>query len=267
MSGLFNPFPRYLQIRQILTRRLAEGYAPGDRFPTEQQLCAEFDVSRETVREALLGLEREGLIARRRGSGTVVARLPERAPDQRFTGLVEDYTELKLNTDVDVIRAGPEKTPARVAAALDLDRGGEVYRILRLRRVDGAPFACHDAFLPADIGAELARLDLTHTTLFRELRRTLDLELAEVYQHIEAAAAETAMAKLLEVEVGAPLLVTRRALNHRRKGGPTMLFETHFRADRYYYSVQRDPRKLQRGKNERQPGKRAAAATANRPLR
>src|SRR5687768_9177032 len=136
MSGFFNPFPRYLQIRNILIRRLSEAYAPGDRFPTEQQLCVEFDVSRETVREALAGLEREGLIARRRGSGTAVARLPERAPDQRFTGLVEDYTELKLNTDVDVIRAGTEKAPARVAAALDLGGGGEIYRILRLRRVE-----------------------------------------------------------------------------------------------------------------------------------
>jgi GntR family transcriptional regulator len=260
MSGFFNPFPRYLQIRNILIRRLSESYAPGDRFPTEQQLCVEFDVSRETVREALLGLEREGLIARRRGSGTVVARLPERAPDQRFTGLVEDYTELKLNTDVDVIRAGAEKALARVAAALDLGRGGgEIYRIRRLRRVEGTPFACHDAFLPAAIGAELARLDLSHTTLFRELRRTLDLELAEIWQHIEAGGADTAMARLLDVEVGAPLLITRRALNHRRKGGPTMLFETHFRADRYYYSVER--------KNERQSRPRNAPGSANRPLR
>ena len=241
MSAFFNPFPRYLQIRNILIRRLGEGFAPGDRFPTEQQLCVEFDVSRETVREALLGLERDGLIARRRGSGTVVVRLPERAPDERLTGLVEDYTELKLNTDVDVIRAGLEKPPARIAAALGLGRGDAFYRILRLRRVDGKPFACHDAFLPATIGAELACLDLSHTTLFRELRRTLDLELAEIYQHIEAIAADTAMARLLEIDVGAPLLVTRRALSHRRKGGPTMLFETFFRADRYYYSVQRDP--------------------------
>lgn len=253
---LFNPFPRYLQIRNILTRRLSEGFAPGDRFPTEHELCSEFDVSRETVREALLGLETAGLISRRRGSGTVVLRLPERARDERLTGLVEDYTELKLNTDVEVIQTGIEKPPARISAMLELPRGQEVFRIVRLRRVEGKPFAFHDAFVPRDIGVELARLDLTHTTLFRELSRTLDLELAEVYQHIEASAADPAIAKLLEIDVGAPLLVTRRALNHKRKGVPTMLFETYFRADRYYYSVQLDPATGKRAKKPAQRGDR-----------
>ena len=260
-SEFFNPFPRYLQIRNILVRRLSDGFAPGDRFPTEHQLCSEFGVSRETVREALLGLESDGLISRHRGKGTVVVRLPERPRDERLTGLVEDYTELKLNTDVDVIRAGIEKPPARIATALQLGRGDEVFRILRLRRVDGKPFACHDAFLPRDVGAELARLDLTHTTLFRELRRTLGIELAEIYQHIDAAAADTGVAKLLEIDVGAPLLVTRRALNQKRKGVPTMLFETYFRADRYYYSVQLDqgPGKRVRAKGAAQRDERLGA--------
>jgi hypothetical protein len=36
--------------------------------------------------------------------------------------------------------------------------------------------------------------------------------------------------------------VTRRALGHDGKRAPTMLFETYFRADRYYYSVQIDKR-------------------------
>jgi DNA-binding GntR family transcriptional regulator len=164
--------------------------------------------------------------------------LPERVRDERLTGLVEDYTELKLNTDVDVIQAAVERPPARVAAALELRGGEALFRILRLRRVDGTPFACHDAFLPESIGAELTKLDLTHTTLFRELHRTLDLELVEIYQRIEAASADPGMAKMLEIAVGEPLLVTRRALTHKRGNGATMLFETYFRADRYYYTVQ-----------------------------
>jgi GntR family transcriptional regulator len=234
-SDFFNPFPRYLQIRNILHRRLADRFAPGERFPTEHELCSEFGVSRETIREALLGLENEGLIARHRGKGSVVLRLPNSASDERLTGLVEDFTELALDTDVDVVRMGIEKVPVKIATALRIDRGAELFRILRLRRVEGKPFAFHDAFLPPDIGSKLARLDLTHTTLFRELRRAA-VKVTEIYQHIDAIVAEVSMAKLLEVAV----------------------FETYFRADRYYYSVQVDQRhrKPMRNKEKQEAARR-----------
>ena len=237
-SAFFNPFPRYLQIRNLLLRRLGEGFAPGDRFPTEHQLCSEFGVSRETVREALVGLEAQGFIERHRGKATTVVRLPDRTSDERLTGLVEDFTELKLNTRADVVSADIQKAPQRVASALDLKGDKEVFRILRLRQVDGKPFACHETFLPVNIGLEIASLDLSHTTLFRELSRTLALKLTEIHQHIDAVPADIGMAKLLEIDVGAPLLVTRRAVGHNGADVPTMLFESYFRADRYYYSVQ-----------------------------
>ncbi len=233
-----NLFPLYLQVRNILVRRLSDGFAPGDRFPTEHQLCGEFGVSRETIREALRGLENDGLIARHRGKGAFVARLPDTPQDERLTGVAESFTELKLDTDVEVLRTGIEPLPARVATALRLERNKLAYRIQRLRRVDGEPLAFHDAFLPLDFGTKLARLDLTHTTLFAELRQTLGLKLVEIYLHIDAMTADVALAKLLKIEVGMPILVTRRALSHARSGPPTMFFEGYFRSDRYYYSVQ-----------------------------
>lgn len=237
-SEFFNLYPRHRQIRNILARRLGEGFAPGDRFPTEHQLCDEFGVSRETVRQALHGLERDGFISRHRGKGSFVLRVPDTAEDERLTGLVEGFTELKLDTQVEVIKTGVEKPPARIATALRLDPDAQLFRITRLRRVNRKAFAFHDALLPRDVGAELARLDLTRTTLFRELRQTLGIKLVEIYQHIDAITADFALAKILQTEVGVPLLVTRRAITHVPSGSPTMFFETYFRADRYYYSVQ-----------------------------
>jgi DNA-binding GntR family transcriptional regulator len=233
-----NLFPLYLQVRNILIRRLADGFAPGDRFPTEHQLCDEFGVSRETIREALRGLESDGLIARHRGKGAFVARLPDTARDERLTGVAESFTELNLDTEVEVLKTEVEPIPTRVASALHLERGEPLFRIQRLRRVEGGPLAVHDAFLPVNFGAKLAQLDLTHTTLFTELRETLGLRLVEIYLQIDAIAASMPLARLLRVEAGMPLLVTRRVLSHVRSGLPTMFFEGCFRSDRYYYSVQ-----------------------------
>jgi GntR family transcriptional regulator of arabinose operon len=64
---------KYLSIVQWAKRAIADrGLAPGDRFPSETQLCQEHEVSRQTVRQALAVLEREGVLSRRRGSGTFV---------------------------------------------------------------------------------------------------------------------------------------------------------------------------------------------------
>ena len=252
-SEFFNVFPRYLQVRNMLTRRLGDGFAPGDRFPTEHQLCDEFGVSRETVREALRGLESEGLIVRHRGKGSFVARVPDTLQDERLTGLVEDFTELKLDTEVEVVRTGLEKPPGRIASALGLEPSAQLFRISRLRRVEGELFAYHEAYVPRRFGAALASLDLTRTTLFRELRDRLGIKLIEIYQHIDAITADVVLAKKLEIQVGMPILVTRRALTHLRSRSPTMFFETYFRADRYYYSVQPG-------------GERSARAAARRRL-
>jgi DNA-binding GntR family transcriptional regulator len=58
--------------------------APGDRL-REEQLAGALDVSRGPIRDALLQLEREGLIVRRRNRGAVVASLSRADLDEVFS--------------------------------------------------------------------------------------------------------------------------------------------------------------------------------------
>lgn len=65
--------PLYFQLVIILENRIETGgYKPGQRFPSEQELCDEFGVSRAVVRPALEILEREGRVERIKGRGTFV---------------------------------------------------------------------------------------------------------------------------------------------------------------------------------------------------
>ncbi len=70
--------PLSLQIHTRLQQRILQGeWAYGAMLPSEHELCAEYGVSRGTIRLALADLEKEGLIRRERGRGTFVARLPQ----------------------------------------------------------------------------------------------------------------------------------------------------------------------------------------------
>src|SRR5688500_13009301 len=67
--------PRYRQIAEYL-RGLVEAGAPGDRLPSDAELCARFEVSRMTARQAVDVLLADQLVLRRRGKGTFVAERP-----------------------------------------------------------------------------------------------------------------------------------------------------------------------------------------------
>jgi GntR family transcriptional regulator, transcriptional repressor for pyruvate dehydrogenase complex len=57
------------QVRQILKDAILDGkLKPGEKIPTEEEITRQFGVSKVTVREALRGLESEGLIEIRRGA-------------------------------------------------------------------------------------------------------------------------------------------------------------------------------------------------------
>jgi GntR family transcriptional regulator len=234
--SFLDPFPKYLQIRQILMRRIERGMRVGDQLPTEHGLCEEFGVSRETVRDALWGLEADGVISRTPGQGTFVARLPPASRETRLTGLTEDFSRFKLDTQARVLAKGPVLPPPSVADVM-ASRGEEmVYRIFRLRFFERQPFALHEAFLPLDVGVRVARQELGNTSIVHVLRSSLRLDIWEDHQRIEAQAADTEVARLLEIGIAAPVLgiVRHFKVDDDR---PIVLFRSHYRADRYYYTV------------------------------
>ena len=61
---------KYKWLASTLKESIASCLEQGkDKLPTEKQLCEQYKVSRQTVREALAILEKEGLILRKQGSG------------------------------------------------------------------------------------------------------------------------------------------------------------------------------------------------------
>ena len=75
---------KYLQLAALLRERIQGGeLKPGEKLRSENELTAAYGCSRQTVRHALSLLEEEGLLARRRGSGTYVKGFREMPPENR----------------------------------------------------------------------------------------------------------------------------------------------------------------------------------------
>jgi GntR family transcriptional regulator len=67
------PIPRYVQLADLFRQRVDKGeWQPGRRLPSIDELMAQFDVARVTVRQAIALLADEGLLSPERGRGTFV---------------------------------------------------------------------------------------------------------------------------------------------------------------------------------------------------
>jgi multiple sugar transport system substrate-binding protein len=68
-----SPIPIYHQLQTLIREKIACGaWRPGDRIPTEHDLCEMYNISRSPVRQALSELAQEGVLVRRPGRGTFV---------------------------------------------------------------------------------------------------------------------------------------------------------------------------------------------------
>jgi GntR family transcriptional regulator, hexuronate regulon transcriptional repressor len=82
--------------RKLIDELVGGKYAVGDRLPAERELSADYDVSRPTVREAIIALEVQGLVDVRVGSGAYVKRLPGKGDVPGFNVSAFELTEARL---------------------------------------------------------------------------------------------------------------------------------------------------------------------------
>ncbi len=84
--------PKYQAVADALRRDIAAGvYQDGETLLTEAELKIRFGVSRQTVRQAIALLESDGLVIRRRGSGTYVSHGPRKRTGVVQVGVITTY--------------------------------------------------------------------------------------------------------------------------------------------------------------------------------
>lgn len=200
----------YLVLRDGILSQL---WPPGTPLPTEDALCAQFSVSRVTVRRALADLAAQGLILRKHGSGTYAN--PEALSAPRLNPNLTMVEELRLShseTTVKVVDVRREVPPVAIAGLLQLAGEEAAVHALRLRSVGGTPVMLTDAWVPEKYGRKVTGAALEKKALY-ELLLAQGVVFGRVIQDVSAEAAPPARASLMQTEVGAPLIKITRLLH------------------------------------------------------
>ena len=223
----------YFRLFDILKEQILSGYyLPGQRIPTERELCGQFGVSRITARHALRLLSEQGMLDRQVGRGSYVrsarpAKLPILQND--FTGSVRrEAPSMKRR----LLSKQFGIAPPHIAETLGLLKVEKCLIAQRLDLLEDEPLAYDTVHIPLNLAGNISdemliRIDFLESWLAAE-----GIALSHSVESIEAKLADVEAAKRLGVNQSSPVLAVMDTIyiTDSRAAG---VFESVYRADRF----------------------------------
>jgi GntR family transcriptional regulator len=219
---------------------MEDGSLPtGARLPSEPDLAAELSVSRATLREALQALATDGMVERRRGSGTFVTDRPRmiNSLDLNF-GVTEAIVAAGMRPGTRTASFRVEPATAENATHLAVSPGTNLVVIDRVRTADDTPVVLSRDLFVKDLFDDLEAVvdDMLEGSIYDVLRGQLHLAVDHGIATFRPIRADSYVASRLSVEPG-ELLVYLWQVDYASNGRPLLLSHEYHLADAFDFSI------------------------------
>jgi GntR family transcriptional regulator len=231
-----SPIPFYYQLESYIKNQINAGILqPGDNIPSEREYAENYEISRMTVRQAINSLVNEGLLYRKKGSGTFVSNKKIEQPLQGLTSFTEDMKKRGMVPTSELVHFEIVPATSFIADELRISEYAPVYEIKRIRLADGEPMALETNYLSANLVKGLTE-EIVNASIYAYIEENLNLRIAHADQMIESIKASSEDAKLLKIKKDHPMLYIQRN-TFLQDGTPLELVKSHYRGDRYKFFI------------------------------
>ncbi len=232
--------PLYQQVKELMIQRVVSGdWKPGELLPSEMKLAVEYHVSQGTVRKALEEMVADHLVVRHQGKGTFVAARGSGSPVHFFSIVTLEGQPVVPGAPAtfDWSECAPN---ARERNDLKLKPDDRVYRIFRVRTVDGHPA------LIERISVERSRFDglpeLMRTSdrmnTYLIMEREFGVLVVNAREWLQAVPASAVDEAELGVAQGSPMLALTR-VSFSVDGQPVESRRVRFSSEKLRYFCER----------------------------
>jgi GntR family transcriptional regulator len=176
----------YVQLRELFKAKIETGEWPtGSQIPIEDELCRIYEVSKATVRLALLDMVRDGYLMRQQGKGTFVCK---RVISEGLA-MLTSFREMMLEAGIPFTTTLLVKTVMMptddLDVKLDVPEDRHVIYIKRLRSVDNEPILLQETYVPHHVCPDLLHDDIENNSIFELLEKKYDIKITKVKDYIE----------------------------------------------------------------------------------
>lgn len=179
---------------------------PGDRLPSERELCAMWNLNRTTLRSAIQRLVDSNVLYSRMGSGTFVARPKFVRNLQDVHGFSEDVRLAGRVPGSRLVYAVLREADKFIVRNLRVPLGTEVFDLKRVRLIDDIPCSIETTIVNTKNCRGLERHDYEHESLFDVLREEFGITMMSGDERISVTALDVSEAELLGMEEGHPAI-------------------------------------------------------------
>lgn len=202
--------PLYRQIKQLVLGKIGLGeWRIGAQVPTEQELVATLGVSRMTVCRALNELTSEGILTRKSGVGTFVAKKPDNGSRIEIKDISDEIAERGGAHSSQVLALERRSATEFLTERMGIPRGSDVYYSRILHFANGEPVQLEERWINPSFALDYLNQDFSRITPQKYLSScTLATEFE---QSIYAVLPRESECQVLAIARESPcLLITRR---------------------------------------------------------
>jgi GntR family transcriptional regulator len=224
--------PKYYAVKARVDHLVAQ-LPEGSAIPTERDLAEEYDVARETVRQALRELVLEGKL-RRQGRGTVVAG-PKLEQPLSLASYTEGVRRQGRTPGRTLVTLDRFPCPEPLAAETGLTRGEAVWHLERVLLADDERVGLESTYVAV---ARVPRLDTDFDpdSSFYAFLHAQDIAFGDADERIETVLATPREALLIGTPPALPMLLIHR-VSRDTSGAPLERVRTLYRGDRFSFSA------------------------------
>jgi len=141
--------PIYYQLYSYLKEAILSGeYMPGQCIPSENEMMAQYGVSRVTVRRAVADLEQDGLLKRYRGKGSVVLEKKSVTSLDSLFSFTEMAQRRGQRGTYIVLSTEVKNADIKISRELNIPTNSPVFELKRLFLLNGRISVLTDAYIP-----------------------------------------------------------------------------------------------------------------------
>ena len=229
--------PLYDQLVDLLREKIETEMKPDDLLPSERELSSRYGISRTTVRLALAALENAGLIYRRHGKGTYVAKTAQLSTNLTDTySFTDQMKNLGRVPETRTLSFEIIEANKYLANQMGLSIGDKIVGIKRLRIADDIPMMVEMSYLPRKLLPMLTKADLIAKPLYQIIEDDYHIHIKVAEEEFSASIARFDDARVLEIPEGSAVLRLSRH-TYTQQGQIIEFTRSIARADLFRYKV------------------------------